>query len=196
MTFLIEIILFLIIEYLSHYDIINIQRNFFLQIRSKKVKVRGETMAGLSNSIESFLKELLSQTEDGILEIGRNDLASQFNCAPSQINYVLTTRFTPYKGYYIESRRGGSGYIKITKLAFSEVGYIDELINEVIGTSITKDKANSIVKSLYEEEVLTKREGRLIIHALEDTALTNVDNNIRNIVRADLLRNMLLAFLR
>ena len=153
-------------------------------------------MAGLSNSIESFLKELLSQTEDGILEIGRNDLASQFNCAPSQINYVLTTRFTPYKGYYIESRRGGSGYIKITKLTFSEVGYIDELINEVIGTSITKDKANSIVKSLYEEEVLTKREGRLIIRALEDTALTNVDNNIRNVVRADLLRNMLLAFLR
>ena len=195
MTFF-EIILFLIIENLSHYDIINIQRNFFLQIRSKKVKVRGGTMAGLSNSIESFLKELLSQTEDGILEIGRNDLASQFNCAPSQINYVLTTRFTPYKGYYIESRRGGSGYIKITKLAFSEVGYIDELINDVIGTSITKDKANSIVNSLYEEEVLTKREGRLIIHALEDTALTNVDNNIRNVVRADLLRNMLLAFLR
>ncbi len=153
-------------------------------------------MAGLSNSIERFIKSMLESTEDGIVEIGRNDLANQFNCAPSQINYVLTTRFTPYKGYYIESRRGGSGYIKITKLTFSEVGFIDELINEVIGTSITKDKANSIVRSLYEEDVLTKREGQLIVHALEDTALTNVNNDIRNIVRADLLRNMLLAFLR
>lgn len=153
-------------------------------------------MAGLSNSIERFLKDLLEDAEDGIVEIGRNDLASQFNCAPSQINYVLTTRFTPYKGYYIESRRGGSGYIKITKLTFSEVGFIDELINEVIGKGITKDKANSIVSGLYEEKVLTKREGQLIIHALEDTALTNVNNDIRNVVRADILRNMLLAFLR
>ena len=73
-------------------------------------------MAGLSNYIERFIKEMLQEAEDGMIEIGRNDLADQFHCAPSQINYVLSTRFTPYKGYYIESRRGGSGYIKIMKL--------------------------------------------------------------------------------
>lgn len=153
-------------------------------------------MAGLSNTIESFIKNLLEQTEDGIVEIGRNDLANQFNCAPSQINYVLTTRFTPYKGYYIESRRGGSGYIKITKLTFTTESSLDMMINEVIGESITKDMAYNVVNSLYEDEILSKREGRLILHALEDVALTNVDINYRNIVRADILRNMLLAFLR
>ncbi|HHX70908.1 MAG: CtsR family transcriptional regulator [Miniphocaeibacter sp.] len=153
-------------------------------------------MAGLSNSIERFIKDLLEQTEDGIVEIGRNDLANQFNCAPSQINYVLTTRFTPYKGYYIESRRGGSGYIRIMKLTFTEESSIDQIINEVIGESITKDTAYNIVNSLYEEKILSKREGQLILHALEDVALTNVNINYRNIVRADILRNMLLAFLR
>ncbi len=153
-------------------------------------------MAGLSNSIENFIKNLLEQTEDGTVEIGRNDLASQFNCAPSQINYVLTTRFTPYKGYYIESRRGGSGYIKITKLKFTTEASLDMIINEVIGESITKDMAYNVVNSLYEDEILSKREGQLILHALEDVALANVDINYRNIVRADILRNMLLAFLR
>lgn len=153
-------------------------------------------MAGLSNNIERFIKELLEQTTDGIVEIGRNDLANQFKCAPSQINYVLTTRFTPYKGYYIESRRGGSGYIKIMKLTFTEEASIDKIINEVIGTSITKDMAYNVVNSLYEDKVLSKKEGQLILHALEDVALTNVNIDYRNIVRADILRNMLLAFLR
>src|SRR5699024_12667377 len=89
-------------------------------------------MAALSNNIEKFLLELLEETNDGVVEIGRNELANQFNCAPSQINYVLTTRFTPYKGYYIESKRGGSGYIKIMKLSFKEDEPIDMLINETI----------------------------------------------------------------
>ena len=153
-------------------------------------------MAGLSNSIEKFIKELLSQTEDGIVEIGRNDLANQFNCAPSQINYVLTTRFTPYKGYYIESRRGGSGYIRIMKLTFSNENSIDRIINEVISNSITKNMAYDIVNSLYEDGVINKREGQLMVHSIEDVALANVNINYRNIVRADILRNMLLAFLR
>lgn len=153
-------------------------------------------MAGLSNSIERFIKSLLEETDNGIIEIGRNDLASQFNCAPSQINYVLTTRFTPYKGYYIESRRGGSGYIKIIKLTFSDEKSIDLIINKVIGTSITKDRAYDIVNNLYEERIISEREGQLILHALEDVSLTNVNIDFRNIVRADLLRNMLLAFLR
>ena len=67
-------------------------------------------MAGLSNYIERFIKEMLQEAEDGMIEIGRNDLADQFNCAPSQINYVLSTRFIPYKRYYIESRQKESYY--------------------------------------------------------------------------------------
>lgn len=153
-------------------------------------------MAGLSNNIERFLLELIEETKDGIVEIGRNELASQFNCAPSQINYVLTTRFTPYKGYYIESKRGGSGYIKIMKLSFKEDEPIETLINDTIGDNITKDKAYHLIKALLEEEIVGEREAQLMYHALEDVALTNVSMDFRNIVRADILRNMLLAFLR
>ena len=73
-------------------------------------------MSDVSNNIEKFLLNMLNKTENGVLEIGRNVLASRFNCAPSQINYVLSTRFTPYRGYYIESRRGGAGYVRIVHL--------------------------------------------------------------------------------
>lgn len=153
-------------------------------------------MAGLTNTIEEFLKKLLKETEDGVIEIGRNELAGYFKCAPSQINYVLTTRFTPYKGYHIESRRGGSGYIKIMKLSFKEQPNIKELINNAVGSSITKNKTYHLINTLIEEEFITTREGQLITHGLEDTALTNVNVDSRNQVRADILRSMLLVLLR
>lgn len=85
-------------------------------------------MPGLSNIIESFIKELFKDTENGIIEIQRNEMAEFFECSPSQINYVLSTRFTPYKGYYIESRRGGGGYIKIMKVGIES----NEDINNII----------------------------------------------------------------
>ena len=152
-------------------------------------------MAGLTNYIERFIKEMLQEAEDGMIEIGRNELADQFNCAPSQINYVLSTRFTPYKGYYIESRRGGSGYIKIVKLSWDEDDYLKKLIQETIGKSITKDKAAHIIKSLLDEDIITEREALLMVHALEDYALSSVTKD-RNVLRADILRNMLLVYLR
>ena len=153
-------------------------------------------MAGLTSKIELFLKKMIQETEDGIVEIGRNDLANYFDCAPSQINYVLTTRFTPYEGYHIESRRGGSGYIKIIKLSLEEIPDIKRLFNESIGSSITKNKAYRFINTLIEEGLLTKREGHIIMHGLEDTALTKVDQTIRNEVRADMLRSILLIVLR
>ncbi len=152
-------------------------------------------MAGLSNYIERFIKEMLQEAEDGMIEIGRNDLADQFHCAPSQINYVLSTRFTPYKGYYIESRRGGSGYIKIMKLSWEKDEGLKNLICDTIGESLTKDKAAHIVRTLLDEEIITENEGKLMLHALEDMALARVTKD-RNEVRADILRNMLLVYLR
>ncbi len=151
-------------------------------------------MPGMSNLIERFIKEMLEETEDGIIEIGRNDLADQFGCAPSQINYVLTTRFTPYKGYYIESRRGGGGYIKIMKVEIDEDEYMEELILNTIGDSITKNKAFNIIEGLVEEEIITPREGYLMRASIEDTALKNVTAG-RNHLRADILKNMLLIIM-
>ncbi|NMB28170.1 MAG: CtsR family transcriptional regulator [Tissierellia bacterium] len=152
-------------------------------------------MPGISNIIERFIKEMLEEAEDGIIEIGRNDLAEQFGCAPSQINYVLTTRFTPYRGYYIESRRGGGGYIKIVKVGLEEDEGMEDLMINAIGNSVTKNKAYHIIEGLIEEEVITLREGSLMKAAIEDIALGSVTSG-RNYLRADILKNMLLILMR
>ncbi|CCQ98237.1 Transcriptional regulator CtsR [[Clostridium] ultunense Esp] len=152
-------------------------------------------MPRITNIIERFIKEMLEETENGIIEIGRNELAEQFGCAPSQINYVLTTRFTPYKGYYIESRRGGGGYIKIMKVGIEEDQDIGNLIINVIGDSITKNKAYHLIEGLREENIISKREEMLMKAAIEDTALASVTTR-RNDLRADILKNMLLILIR
>jgi transcriptional regulator CtsR len=152
-------------------------------------------MPGMSNLIERFIKEMLEETEDGMIEIGRNELAEQFGCAPSQINYVLTTRFTPYKGYYIESRRGGGGYIKIIKVGIEEDEDMEELLVNTIGSSITKNKAYHIIEGLMEEKIITSREGDVMKASIEDVALARVTSG-RNYLRADILKNMLLVLMK
>lgn len=152
-------------------------------------------MSGITGSIERFLKDLLSESE-GSIEIGRNDLAEHFGCAPSQINYVLSTRFTPYKGYCIESKRGGSGYIKIIELTVQVDSSVKMLIEDGIGGSITKGKADSIIKTLEEKQIASKDESLLMRHAIDDAALTHVPVEYRNLIRADILRNMLVMYLR
>ncbi len=149
-------------------------------------------MSGLTNIIERFIKELLKEAEDGIIEIQRNELAEHFECAPSQINYVLTTRFTPYMGYYIESRRGGGGYIKIVKVGIDSNEDISNIIIETIGEGITKNKAYQIINTFEEEGIISERERDIIKAAIGDRAISNTDYNNRNKLRADILKNILL----
>ena len=152
-------------------------------------------MSGLSNIIERFIKSMIEIAEDSTIEIQRNELAEKFDCAPSQINYVLTTRFTPYKGYYIESRRGGGGYIKIIKVGIDTNEDINNIISDTIGESITRNKAYHIIDGLVEEEFISEREGRIIKSVMEDRALNieTVDN--RNKLRANILKNILLILI-
>lgn len=151
-------------------------------------------MPGLSGAIEDFIKDLIKES-DGDIEIQRNELAIYFDCAPSQINYVLTTRFTPYKGYYIESKRGGGGYIKITKVSINEYEDINNIIVNTIGDSITRNKAYDIIESLKDEGIITKRESDIIKAAIEDRAM-NCAHNIRNSLRAGILKNILLILIK
>ena len=153
-------------------------------------------MMGLTSQIERFLLDMLALQDEGFIEIGRNDLADKFQCAPSQINYVLTTRFTPYKGYYVESRRGGRGYIKIYKIDMTEDELINGVLTNTIDKEITLDKANQVLKALVTEEVLSKREALLIYHAIDDNGLKRVEVSQRNLVRATIFKNILLALLR
>lgn len=148
-------------------------------------------MARLSNHIEDYLRALLLERE-GQIEIKRNVLAEHFNCAPSQINYVLTTRFTPVQGFFVESRRGGGGFIRIVQVEIKSDAEFYDRLTEAVGKSITQSKANQILDTLQEMDYMTENERRLLGLTLSDQALAAAGDK-RNGVRADLLQNILLG---
>lgn len=175
----------------------NISEDYnIILLRSKKDKVnkhRGGRMARLSDIIEEFIKDMLDDTQDNELQIQRNELANKFSCAPSQINYVLTTRFTANKGYYIESRRGGGGCIVIKKVEFSEHEPLEDIINERIGDNLTYDNALNIIKGLLESQIISYREANIMKAAVNDRTLFNIEN--RNYLRAEILKGMIMVIL-
>lgn len=152
-------------------------------------------MSGLTGRIEQFLLDLFDQESAGEIQIGRNDLADQFDCAPSQINYVLSTRFTPYNGYYIESRRGGAGYIRIIRLDQNKESCLYKLMEEELKDEVTVDKARNILESLVRQGIITEREGKLLFLTIDNQALKSVPYDKRNKLRADLMKNALILFL-
>lgn len=148
-------------------------------------------MAKMSDLIEVFIKELLEDSVGDPVEIQRNELAGYFKCAPSQINYVLTTRFSMDKGYLIESQRGGGGSIKIIKIELSSEDFVTNVLKE-IGDSITKLKADQITELIEDKELITEREGKLIKAATADRSITG-PVNIKNDIRAGILKSMILS---
>lgn len=150
-------------------------------------------MARLSDIIESFIKELLKKSNDEQILIQRNELADQFRCAPSQINYVLTTRFTYDKGYVIESRRGGGGYIVIKQVSYHKPEEKHRIIKESIGDSITYHSAVDLVEHLRDMKKITEREYEIMKISLNDRTLYDVED--RNKVRAEILKAMVMVIL-
>ncbi len=153
-------------------------------------------MVKKSEEIEEFLKDMLKQTENNMIEIQRNILAQQFDCAPSQISYVLTTRFKDNKGYIVESRRGGGGSIKIYELKMKSDKQIDELISRSIGESVTKFKAYDILNHLFSKKIITERESQIIKRTISDRALSLIPSENKNPVRAKILKESLLAVVK
>jgi transcriptional regulator of stress and heat shock response len=150
-------------------------------------------MARLSDAIEDFIKTLLNENRESELQIQRNELANYFSCAPSQINYVLTTRFTTDRGYYIESRRGGGGYIVIKRVEFNVRNSLSEIISEKIGDSITYEKAIRIVSGLIDSDIIVQREAEIIKAAINDRALSMYED--RNSLRAEILKSIITVIL-
>lgn len=142
----------------------------------------------LSHNIERFLKAMLDQ-ENGTLEIQRNELASQFNCVPSQINYVISTRFTNECGYVVESRRGGGGYIKITRVDLKKDNYLMHAINS-IGNTISWQTTLAIVQNCLDYQVISQREANIILTAINDNALGAISQPERDKVRAKILKGI------
>ena len=147
---------------------------------------------GMSDIIESYIKELL-QSENEV-EIKRNDLATYFNCVPSQINYVISTRFTNDKGFSVESRRGGGGGIVIRRVILKKDDHLSSVLS-CIGNNIKQSEAYSYIKTLYEYKVISSREANLMFAAVSDTTLT-CDISIRDFLRAKVLKNMIINIKR
>ncbi|MCC5426623.1 CtsR family transcriptional regulator [Clostridium botulinum] len=151
-------------------------------------------VARLSDIIEDFIKEMFQENNESELQIKRNELANYFSCAPSQINYVLTTRFTEDKGYYIESKRGGGGCIIIKRIEFTDNKNLKELIVDRIGNSITYDNAINIIDGLVETAVITEREAIIMKIAINDRVFGNIDAN-KNMLRANILKNIIMVII-
>ncbi len=146
---------------------------------------------GISDIIEEFLQDLM-QKANGTLEIQRKTIADRFGCVPSQINYVIRTRFTNERGYLVESKRGGGGYLRISRVTPPQnSNYMMHIVNS-IGNSISFQTASVFIKNMVDNDYLTTREGRIILSGLADNKLPLP---VRDNVRAALLKNMLLSIM-
>lgn len=149
-------------------------------------------LARLSDVIEMFLKDMMNDM-DGIIEIQRNELASHFNCVPSQINYVIDTRFTSEHGYLVESRRGGGGSIVIKRVDLKRpASYLMHAINSM-GEGISQQSAEAFVNNFQDYNIISEGQANLIKAAISDKVLGMVDNPKREMLRARMLKNMLLC---
>ncbi len=142
----------------------------------------------ISDLIEDFIKDML-KTEDE-LEIQRNELAEQFNCVPSQINYVISTRFKPSQGYYVESRRGGGGHITIKKINITQSNYLMHITTS-IGDNLTSKEVDIFISNFLSDGIVTKKEAKLLKVATSDNVL-NVPIEIKDMLRARIFKNMLI----
>lgn len=151
-------------------------------------------MARMSDIIEDFLKKMISDT-NGAIEIQRNELANYFNCVPSQINYVIDTRFTTERGYYVESKRGGGGGITIKRVDISRPGnYLMHIVTSM-GDSISQQSAEVFINNFVDYEVISLREGFILKAATSDKVLGGVQMPERDMIRAAMLKNMLTSLM-
>lgn len=149
-------------------------------------------MRNISDIIEAYLKEILTGSEKNAVEIKRHEIAEKFQCVPSQINYVINTRFTIEKGYIVESKRGGGGYIRIIKIKISDKADLIDQVIKLINDELSQSASESIIIRLLDKKVITDREARIMLSVV-DRATINVDLPLRDKLRANLLKGMLLT---
>lgn len=147
----------------------------------------------LSDHIARLIEEMLEEG-GGSAEVRRNDLAAKLGCVPSQINYVITSRFTPERGYVTESRRGGGGYIRIVRIKMTKNEYLMHFF-QVIGQTLDEAEARAYLKNLIEYGVMTEREARIAMQSMSQSALDKCPADKRATVRADIMRHILMLLM-
>ena len=145
----------------------------------------------MSDLVAQYILDMLEE-QNGSAEIKRNELAGDLGCVPSQINYVITSRFTPEQGYIVESRRGGGGYIRISRVKMDRGTAVMHIVNSV-GDNLDKAAAEARLNHMLSTHMLEMNIAKVIAAALSDSSLRSVEQDKRDILRADLFKNMLLA---
>lgn len=149
-------------------------------------------MRNISDIIESYLKRVLEMSEKEIVEIKRSEVAEKFQCVPSQINYVINTRFTVERGYVVESKRGGGGYIRIMKVQTHDDAHLIDQLLSLVRNRIAQATAEDVIIRLVEEQIVTEREARLMLSVM-DRSVLDIELPERDDLRARMLRAMLMA---
>ena len=144
----------------------------------------------ISDVIEEFIKDMFESGDS--IDIQRNELAEKFNCVPSQINYVISTRFKPNQGYYVESQRGGGGHITIKKVAITKSNYLMHIITNM-GDKITAQEVSIYISNFLSYNIINETVAKLLKVATSDNVL-NIDAKKRDELRANIFKNMLINF--
>jgi transcriptional regulator CtsR len=147
----------------------------------------------LSNVIAQMISEMLEEKNE--IEIQRNILAQNLGCVPSQINYVISSRFTPEQGYIVESRRGGGGYIKITRVNLDKPSLIMHTVN-CIGDSIDYATCHANVMNLLHNGAIDAYSARLLLAATGENSLRTLPSPVKERVRASIFKQMLITIHR
>ena len=147
-------------------------------------------MRNISDIIEHYLKEVLEMSEKSLVEIKRSEIADKFECVPSQINYVINTRFTIEKGYVVESKRGGGGFIRIMKVQTHDHAHLIDQLLSLIQSRIPQNSAEDLILRLVEEAVINKREAKIMLSVI-DRSVLYLELPYRDELRARLFKAML-----
>ncbi|TFB14758.1 CtsR family transcriptional regulator [Filobacillus milosensis] len=149
-------------------------------------------MRNISDIIEDYLKKVIQSSNSDVIEIKRSEIADRFECVPSQINYVINTRFTVEKGYIVESKRGGGGYIRIMRIKPKSKS---ELVDEILvlsGKHLTQQSSLDYIERLWEEEIITEREARLMSKITHRDVLS-IPLPMRDELRAKIFKQFLMT---
>lgn len=148
-------------------------------------------LKNISDIIENYLKEILDLSAAQHIDVRRNELAERFQCVPSQVNYVINTRFTLDKGFLIESKRGGGGYIRIVKVLFHDQADLLDQVVALIGEQISASRAEDLLIRLFEERIITERELKMMVNVVNRATLEIIELPYRDQLRARLLVAMI-----
>lgn len=147
-------------------------------------------MSNISDIIEEYLKKILQSNQQDTIEIKRSEIANQFQCVPSQINYVINTRFTVEKGYIVESKRGGGGYIRIIRIKYKDKAELIDEVIDMIQPKVAQQAAFDILGRLLEEDIITEREAKIMMSAIGRNTLA-FQLPVRDEIRSRIMTAML-----